>query len=109
METFDPVRYEAYEFIRAETPAEAVVLDSNQWAPYLTGRRSMYTPMRISETPKGIPVYRQEIQTLLADPSTAGESDYYLVIVGSPEELRFKTETLWKHPSGLSVLRILIP
>jgi hypothetical protein len=42
-------RMEAYEWIRNHTPENAVIYTIENWAPYLSWRKTMYTPVPISE------------------------------------------------------------
>lgn len=98
----------AMQYIERNTPEHAIVLTENQWAPYLCNRRTMRTPLPITELYRGKPESHAQVVRGLKDPKSMEATQLFLVVIGAPEAIRLPGEVLWRGPSGLAVLRIIV-
>jgi hypothetical protein len=86
----------AAEWIRTNTPPDAIVLNAQPWTSFLTWRRSAEALLPISEPrPAGLDALHQALQITRSDPS-AGPADTVIVrIVLSPDGKNAGIQKVW--------------
>jgi uncharacterized membrane protein len=98
----NPDRWRAYAWIQQHTPADTIVLTSDEWAPYATWRRTLLTPLPASEPRAGDNDARRAAAALSAGhPPLVGA----VVEVIAPGGKWQRGSVIWKSPSGWSIVR----
>jgi hypothetical protein len=96
-------RFLALEWISKHLPANTIVLTDDPYAAYITWRRTLNTPMPVSEP---APWARRLSSAEIADIRLSGKAseetlNWKIVAVGSPASAAGSDVVLWKTPSGL--------
>lgn len=96
-------RRQAYAWIEQHTPADAIVLTQDEWAPYATWRRTPSTPLPVSE-----PRTANNAARDAADALALGRSPNVAVVVKvvAPGGVAPRGTVLWKTPAGWSVVQL---
>jgi hypothetical protein len=98
----DPDRWLAYTWIQQHTPPDAVVLTSDQWAPYATWRQTLLTPVTASDVRAGENNARRAAAALSAGhPPAVGTA----IAVIAPGGKWNRGSVIWKSPSGWTVVQ----
>jgi hypothetical protein len=98
----DPDRWRAYAWIQQHTPTDALVLTSDQWAPYATWRQTLLTPLPASGPRPGDNDARRAAAALAAGrPPKVGT----VVAVIAPGGTWSRGSVIWKSPSGWSIVQ----
>jgi hypothetical protein len=101
----DRGRFAAYDWIANHTPADSIVFTGDQWACYATWRRTLNTPMPVSEP--GVPprISKVENWQLSKGGSPMEFRGIQLLAVLGPSE-RKKGRLLWSTPDGWRVAEL---
>jgi hypothetical protein len=95
----------AYQWITENTPPDAIVLNTNSWACFASWRRTLFSPLPISEPrhlDPGLETMRQQLQEgIFSEEALRHE----LVKVIPPGETP-KGKLLWKDSNGWSVVEV---
>ncbi len=107
--TEDPGRFAAYDWIEKNTPANSIVLTGESWACYGTWRRTLGTPMPVSEPrvpPRFSVKVNPESMTDLAGEELRGTQ--LLEVFGPSEHYPqpSKGRLLWTNPTGWGVTEV---
>jgi hypothetical protein len=98
----NPDRWRAYEWIQQHTPADTIVLTSDEWAPYATWRRTLLTPLPASEPRSHDNDARRAAAALAAGrPPLVGK----VVEVIAPGGKWNRGAVIWKSPSGWLIVQ----
>jgi hypothetical protein len=106
--TEDPGRFAAYDWIQNNTPADSIVLTSDLWACYATWRRTLGTPMPVSE-PRVPPRFSDRVKLELMAGLAPEESGPQLLEVFGPGQhyaRHYKGKLLWANPKGWGVIQV---
>ncbi len=103
----DQAQRRAFYFIEHNSPKDSVVLTNEQWAPYFCKRRTMYTPLPVTELERGDPEYRKAAVKALQRPTAMNLKHLTLLGIGRPETFRLPGKILWRDVSGIAVIEIL--
>jgi hypothetical protein len=98
----DPDRWRAYAWIQQHTPADTIVLTTDQWAPYATWRRTLLTPLPSSGPRAGDNEARRAAAALSAGHAPMVEE---VVAVIAPGGKWNRGSVIWKSPSGWMIVR----
>lgn len=98
----NPDRWHAYAWIEQHTPADTIVLTSDEWAPYATWRRTLQTPLPASEPRAGDNDARRAAAALAAGHPPMVST---VVEVMAPGGNWKRGSVIWKSPSGWSIVQ----
>ena len=98
----NPDRWRAYAWIQQHTPADTIVLTTDEWAPYATWRRTLLTPLPASEPRAGDNDARRAAAALSAGHPPAVAA---VVEVIAPGGKWHRGSVIWKSPSGWSIVQ----
>ncbi len=105
--TLSPGRWEAYQWIGSNTPADTIVMDREPWTPYLAWRRTLETPIPVSEPPMVNTPSEHLIDNILAG-RLPPDAVPCLVAVRTPKDVG-PDPVLWRGASGLVVVQVSSP
>jgi len=97
---------EAGEWIRMNTSPDTIVMNSEAWASYLTWRRTMVTPLPISEPLDHVVPRELAVRELMSGTRAAPSPEMKIVGIAYPGKWDPSTRILWHHSSGFSVVEI---
>lgn len=97
-----PKVWDAYAWIAKHTPADTIVLNTDEWAPYVTWRRTPATPLPASE-PRVSDNPARRAAAAIASGRTAEAPSVVKVI---PNNERTRGCIVWTSPSGWSVVQL---
>jgi hypothetical protein len=95
----------AYHWITANTPPDTIVLTTNSWACFASWRRTLFSPLPISEPRHLDPALETMRQQLQEGIFSEEALRYELVKVIPPEEIP-ANKLLWKDSNGWSVVEV---
>jgi hypothetical protein len=98
----NPDRWRAYGWIEQQTAADTIVLTSDEWAPYVTWRRTLQTPLPASEPRAGDNDARRAAAALAAGRPPMAST---VVEVMAPGGMWNRGSVIWKSPSGWSIVQ----
>jgi len=97
--------WEAYTWVDAHTPPDTLVLARGRWSVYGTWRRTLETSVPASEPSVADTAKQRMMQELLAGgrPADAGDAEVVAIRDTGPGP---NEQVLWRHPSGVAVVRV---
>jgi hypothetical protein len=98
----DPGRFAAYDWIQSHTPANSIVLTDDSWACYATWRRTLRTPMPVSE-PRVSPRISKTAKREMLEGGAPGELRGVQVLDVLKPGARAEGKVLWSNPDGWEV------
>jgi hypothetical protein len=94
----------ACEWIRLHTSSSTMVISQDDWTPYMTWRRSIHTPVPVSEPPNPHP-QGERVMGLLEGTMQPDAPDVSVVeITDAPDDPQFPV--LWRGESGMKVVQL---
>jgi len=96
---------EAGEWIRANTSPDTIVLSVNPFASYVTWRRTLLTPLPISEPLDRVVPRQLEVRDLISGARPPSSPEMKLIGISFPGS-DAAGRVLWRHPSGFAVVEI---
>jgi hypothetical protein len=101
----DRGRFAAYSWIANHAPANSIVMTSDPWACYAAWRRTLGTPMPVSEPRVPLRISETAAWELWTGGSPGELRGIQLLAVFGPDE-RNKGRVLWSNPEGWGVSEV---
>lgn len=98
----DPDCWRAYAWIQQHTPADTIVLNTDEWAPYATWRRTLLTPLPASEPRAGDNDARRAAAALSAGHPPLVSTVVEVIAPGGKWQ---RGSVIWNSPSGWAIVQ----